>query len=267
MLPHALGAPCYIVSDLHLGAGDRALERQFVAFLRSLPGRASTLLINGDLFDFWFEWKSVVPRGHHRTLAALADLREAGVEIAMIAGNHDCWGGEQLTEEVGIEYGFGPWSGALAGWSARVEHGDGLRDIEDRRYRVLRSVLRNPAAIIAFRWLHPDWGSRLARGSSDASRIHRARDGGTGLRAVGLHWLAAHRDTDLLVYAHSHVPALVRIPTGAVYANAGSWLDAPTYLAVTPESIALRRWTDGRSAEGELLDVLDRRPEKASADE
>ncbi len=259
-----LESPCVIISDTHLGAATDDVERSLREFLRSLHGRAASLVINGDLFDFWFEWKSVVPRGHHRTLAALADLRDAGVEVAMVAGNHDCWGGDQLTDDVGITYGFGPWSGGLAGWNARVEHGDGLRAVEDRRYRALRRVLRNRAAIVAFRWLHPDWGSRLARGSSDASRAHRARDGGTGLRGVGHVWLAAHREIELLVYGHSHVPALERTASGGVYANAGSWLDAPTFLAVTADSIALRRWTG--SAEGELLDALDRRTEKASAD-
>jgi UDP-2,3-diacylglucosamine hydrolase len=175
-----LAAPCYIISDTHLSTRTRDLERSVVSFLRHLPGRAGSLLINGDLFDFWFEWRSVMPRGHFRTLSALADLRDAGVDVLMLAGNHDCWGGDVLTEEVGLRYWVGEWNGLLAGWRAHVAHGDGLRELEDRRYRALRRVIRHPLSIRAFRWLHPDWASRLAHGSSDASRTYRAPDDGEG---------------------------------------------------------------------------------------
>ena len=187
-----LASPCYVISDAHLGAGDVELERRLVAFLRQLPGRAGSLLVNGDLFDFWFEWRTVIPRGHFRTLAALAELVDAGVPVTMLAGNHDCWGGDVLNQEVGIDYRVSGWQGELAGWRTTVEHGDGLRDVEDRPYRRLRTVLRHPWAIHAFRWLHPDLGSRLATRSSGASRDHRARDGGEGLKAVALAHLAAH---------------------------------------------------------------------------
>jgi UDP-2,3-diacylglucosamine hydrolase len=257
-----LASPCYVISDAHLGATDVEPERRLVAFLRQLPGRAGSLLINGDLFDFWFEWRTVIPRGHFRTLAALADLVDAGVPVTMLAGNHDCWGGDVLTQEVGIDYRVSGWAGELGGWPATVEHGDGLREVEDRPYRRLRAVLRHPWAIRAFRWIHPDWGSRLASGSSDASRVHRARDGGAGLRAVAMDHLARNPRTRLLVYGHSHVPALERAPGGAVYANPGAWMDAPTFLRVTPERVELRRWRPG-SAEGDLLDALDRVTEEA----
>ena len=258
-----LTSPCYIVSDLHLGAASPAVEKHFLAFLRHLPGRAGSLLINGDLFDFWFEWRSVLPRRGFRALAALADLVDAGVPVLWIAGNHDCWGGEIIREDAGVAYHVGVWEGALAGWRSRVEHGDGLRPLEDRRYRRLRVVLRHPAAITAMRLLHPDLGSWLASGSSHASRTHRAQDGGQGLRAIARERLAAPGAPELVVFGHSHVAALERAPGGGTYANAGSWLNDSTFLRLTPERIELRRW-DG-SAEGERLDALDRGPEKALA--
>lgn len=256
-----LDSPTYVISDLHLGAAPPEVERRCLEFLRALPGRARSLIVNGDLYDFWFEWRTVIPRRGFRVLAALADVREAGIDVLWIAGNHDCWGGSVLREDAGLTYHVGPWTGTVAGWRTLIEHGDGLRGPEDRRYRALRRVLRHPASIAAFRWLHPDLGSRLATGSSHASRVTRARDGGAGLRAVALRELAASSELDLVLYAHSHVPALERAPGGGVYANAGSWLDAPTFLRLTPESVELRRW-DG-SAEGECLDALDRRPEEA----
>jgi len=256
-----LSAPCYVISDLHLGFAKPTVEGDVLRFLRHLPGRAGSLIINGDLFEFWFEWRSVIPRSSFRVLAALADLREAGVDILMIAGNHDCWGGEVLRKDVGIDYHVGVWEGPIAGWQGRIEHGDGLRKREDRRYRLLRSVLRHPWSIGAFRWLHPDLGTRLATHSSHASRSYGARDQGRGLARIASDLLASRRDLELLIYGHSHVATLVRMPTGAVYANAGSWLDAPTFLRLTQERIELRQW-DG-SAEGLHLDALDRVSEKA----
>src|SRR5512147_667526 len=121
-----LEPPCYIFSDAHLGAASTALERDVVSFLKHLPHRAGSLLINGDLFDFWFEWRRVMPRGHFRVLAALAELRDAGTPVLMIGGNHDCWGGEILTRDVGIAFQLGAWDGVLGGWRAHVDHGDGL---------------------------------------------------------------------------------------------------------------------------------------------
>ena len=256
-----LNAPCYIVSDLHLGAAGPEVEKRFLGFLRSLAGREGSLLINGDLFDFWFEWRHVLPRRGFRVLAALADLVDAGTPVLWIAGNHDCWGGEIIREDAGVDYFVGEWSGTIAGWRARVEHGDGLRPVEDRRYRRLRVVLRHPAAITAMRLLHPDVGSWLATGSSHASRTHRAMDGGEGLRAVARERLAAQEAPELLVFGHSHVATLERMAPGRVYANAGSWLEDSTFLRVTPERIELRRWTG--SAEGERLHALDRGTEEA----
>jgi UDP-2,3-diacylglucosamine hydrolase len=248
-------APCYIVSDTHLGVASLDIERSFVAFLRGLSGRASSLIINGDLFDFWFEWKTVIPRRSFRALAALAELKDAGVEILWVAGNHDCWGGEILREDVGVEYFLGPWEGSIAGHKVRIEHGDGLREREDRGYRLIRPVMRNRFAIRAFRMLHPDWASRLALGSSTASRVHRARDEGRGLRAYAERELVKAKDLDVLVYGHSHVAALERMQGGGVFANAGSWLDAPTYLTLTGQRIDLREWNG--SAEGKRLDSVD----------
>jgi len=260
-----LDAPTYVISDLHLGAAPAAVERTCLEFLRSLHGRARALVINGDLYDFWFEWRTVIPRRAFRVLAALGDLKDAGTEVLWIAGNHDCWGGEVLREDIGVDYHVGPWVGEVAGWRTRIEHGDGLREVEDRKYRALRRVLRHPASIVAFRWLHPDLGSRLATGSSEASRgIHRARDGGAGLRQVAFAALAADPDLELVLYAHSHVRSLERAPGGGVYANAGSWLEAPTFLRLMPERIEMWRWTG--SAEGERLDALDRRAKEALAE-
>jgi UDP-2,3-diacylglucosamine hydrolase len=256
-----LPAPCYILSDAHLGVGPPTAERDVLDFLRSLRHRAGSLVINGDLFDFWFEWKHVIPRPAFRVLAALADLRETGVRVMMLAGNHDCWGGEVLRREVGVEYRLSAWSGTLAGWRAHVEHGDGLREVEDRGYRRWRAVLRHPASVRAFRWLHPDLASVLAHRTSDASRARHDLDEGAGLRAVASSLLARSPELQLVIYGHSHMAALERLPSGAVYANAGAWFIEPTFLVVNADRISLRRW-DG-SPEGVELDGVERTAEKA----
>ena len=248
-----------MISDVHLGHAPESVERALLAYLRSLAGRAGSLLINGDLFEFWFEWKTVVPRSGVRVLAALMDLRDAGLPMTMIAGNHDCWGGDVL-REAGVDFVFGPLVGDVGGWRAHVEHGDGLREKEDRSYRLLRHVLRNRLAIRAFGGiLHPDFASRLAMGSSHTSRSYTARDEGRGLRAVASARLSGANTPELVVYGHSHFASLERV-AGGVYANAGSWLDRPTYLVVTPDDISLREW--GGSAEGPNLHTLQRVPEK-----
>ena len=256
-----LPSPCYVFSDAHLSATTPGEERTVLAFLAHVKGAARSLVINGDLFDFWFEWRTVIPRPHFRVLAALSEVVGSGIEVLYVAGNHDCWGGDVLRRDVGVRYVQGPWDGGLAGWRAHVDHGDGLRAREDRRYRMLRRVLRNRLAIAAFRLLHPDLGTRLATGSSEASRRHGAHDEGAGLREIAMRKLDETKDTDLVVFAHSHVAALEQAPGGGVYANAGGWMSAPTYLVLTPERIELRRWTG--SAEGERLHAIDRRAEKA----
>jgi hypothetical protein len=109
--------------------------------------------------------------------------------------------------------------------------------------------------------VHPDLGVKLAMATSHTSRNTRPRDGGAGLRAVGHAQLASRPDLDVVIYGHSHVPALDRAPAGGVYANPGAWLDAPTFLGIDDASISLRRWTG--SAEGDRLDSLDFHSEKA----
>lgn len=247
---------------MHLGFATRDIERSLIRFLRHLHGRASSLVINGDLFEFWFEWKHVMPRGTFRVLAALADLRDSGVPVLMIAGNHDCWGGEILRDDVGVDYRLDAWQGSLGGWRARIEHGDGLRGAEDRGYRALRALIRHPVSKWLFRWVHPDIGSAIASRTSHTSRTYQARDGGAGLRDSAAKRLGAQRDLELLIYGHSHVSELRRIGN-AVYANAGSWLDQPNFLRITPERIELRRWADDSSDESVHLNALDRVAEKA----
>ncbi len=240
--PPLLPTPSILLGDAHLGIAPPDAEHALRALLRSVPDRARSLVIMGDLFDFWFGWRHVMPRAGFRVLAALADLRDAGVPVLWIGGNHDCWGGDVLQAETGVTYTLEPWRGRLGACDSLLAHGDGLREVEDAPYRRLRRVLRHPAAIWGYQRLHPDLASRVALASSGTSRHRRAGDEGRGLLAVATEALAAPGGPRLVVHGHSHVPTLQ--PAGAGwYANAGAWYLDRQYLEVGDQVIRLRQWT------------------------
>lgn len=252
MLP-VLPTPAFIISDAHLGVAPPDVERSLVAFAELAQREAKSVVINGDLFDFWFEWTHVMPRVGYRALAAIARLQGAGVHVVWVAGNHDCWGGDVLARE-GVTYHVGPWRGMIGPWRTLIEHGDGLRDAEDAPYRRLRAVLRNRLVIWAFRrLLHPDWASAIARRTSHTSRNMRPRDAGEGLRRVAQERLAADPTLQLFVFGHTHAAALERMPSGGVFANPGAWMDGPTALVVRDASVALMRLDGGLLVENEVL--------------
>lgn len=252
----ALDAPVYVVADAHLGVAPPEQEALLWSFLEQVSRDGGRVVLNGDMFEFWFEWRHAVPHVGVRLLAACAALAERGRPVLWIKGNHDCWGGDILRAQSGAVYVDGPWTGSLAGWRARVDHGDGLRPELDKGYRALRTVIRHPWSVRAFRWLHPDWGAALARATSHTSRNVRPRDGGEGLRAVAHQALSADPSLDAVLYGHTHVAMLERKSReSGIYANPGAWLNEPTFLKFTPESVALCRWT-GRDAS--VLASLDR---------
>ncbi|HEX6133119.1 MAG TPA: UDP-2,3-diacylglucosamine diphosphatase [Longimicrobiales bacterium] len=227
----------YIISDIHLGAVPDETERELVRFLDEAGGDARTLLIAGDLFDFWFEYGEVIPGRHFRTLAALARIVEAGVPVTMAGGNHDAWGGRFLREQVGITYHTEPFHTELAGRRTLVAHGDGLGR-GDFRYRALKAVIRSRAAIGAFRALHPELGLRLARAVStthDKSDEDLAAEGRASfLHSWAMDQLSADPSLGFVVCGHSHLPVLHEREPGRYYLNAGDWVRHFTYIVVDP---------------------------------
>jgi len=242
-----LPTPCHVVGDVHLGVASPDAERALLRLLRAVPQEARSLVVMGDLFDFWFAWRHAMPRIGFRVLAALADLHDAGVPVLWIGGNHDCWGGEALEQETGATYTLEPWRGHIGAWDALLQHGDGLREVEDAPYRRLRTVLRHPWSISAFSWLHPNLATWIAAQSSHTSRKARARDGGAGLLAVGTQALNQPAGPQLVLHGHSHVPTVCAAGRG-VYGNAGAWYLDQQFLRITDEAITLCQWSeDGAS--------------------
>jgi UDP-2,3-diacylglucosamine hydrolase len=243
----AMSRPDFVASDIHLGAVPRSTERAFIAFLEHVGREGAGLLLNGDLFDFWFEYGDVVPGRHFRTLAALAALVDGGVPVTLVGGNHDAWGGRFLTEEVGVRYHVDPFHMTLGGRRALVAHGDGLGR-GDFKYRALKAVIRSRAAIGAFRVLHPQIGTPLMFSSTEKKAVN---DASATLRARFLdEWAAAALASDpmleLVLCGHSHQPVLREHAPGRFYINSGDWVSHFSYVTIAPGSPpVLHRWRAG----------------------
>ncbi len=235
----------YFLSDAHLGAAPAALERErerrLHDFLNALPGRAAALYILGDLFDFWFEYRTAIPRRHFPTLAALERLREAGVRLAYLNGNHDFWLGRFLSEEIGAETHDGAVTLDLQGRRLWLHHGDGLTG-GDLGYRVLKRVIRHPASIALYGLLHPDLGLPLARrvsGWSRHSRPDRPPDFERLWREVALPRFAEGFDTVIIGHFHE---VHERRESGRTFLVLGDWIDRTTYAVLEGGEVALRSW-------------------------
>ena len=170
--------PVFIVSDVHLGAVPRRTEAAFRRWLLHVKESGSGLIINGDLFDFWFEYRRAVFAEHVRVLALLADLAESGVGVLYLGGNHDWWGGGYLRDRVGVDFRREPVRTRVLGRNLLIAHGDGL-GAGDAGYRVVRAVLRSPVTQWIFGRLHPDRGAWIAdRLSGTRRQVVAAEAGG-----------------------------------------------------------------------------------------
>ncbi len=249
-----MAKPTVIISDLHLGAAADAVQRDFLSFTKHWQGAAETLLINGDLFDFWCEFRTVVPSQHFHTLRALADLRDSGVKLILVGGNHDAWGGAFLENRVGIQLAEGPIELELAGRRTLVAHGDGIGP-GDLGYKMLKRVIRSRPFRGFMRLIHPDvaWGiaNRVSRTSERSEHgFESAKERATILEAEAVRMLEARPDLDLVVFGHSHVPALKSVGDGRFYVNSGDWIEHRTYTVVTEAGVEQLEW-DGGGAESE----------------
>lgn len=245
--------PVYVVSDTHLGAVPRETERAFRGFLEHVAQDAGGLLINGDLFDFWFEYRHVILREHFRVVAKLAEVVDAGVKVWFVGGNHDAWAGSFLRDEVGIELLDGPVVLALGGRRTLVAHGDGVGR-GDFKYRALKAVIRHRASIGAFRILHPDLGRRIAGMASStehkAGGDQAARGRAAYIRQWAVEQLQADPTLQLVLAGHAHLASADEVEPGRWYVNSGDWLNTFDYVVLPPGGGApeLRVW----HAEGPL---------------
>lgn len=240
--------PVYLTSDVHLGAVPEATVRAFHRWLDHVGQEAGRLVINGDLFDFWFEYRTGVTRGHEKTLARLKALIDAGLQVDLFGGNHDWWVGRYLTEEIGLDYHPDPRFMDLAGLRTLVAHGDGL-GTGDWGYKALRGVIRSWPAVAAFRLLTPELGERFGNVVSRTEDRGKAHRGPNPKRVEGLRtWAAQRMEGDpalrLVVIGHTHAPSLEELHPGRWLLNAGDWVYNRTYATISADGPTLHSWPE-----------------------
>ncbi|MCZ6917931.1 MAG: UDP-2,3-diacylglucosamine diphosphatase, partial [Gemmatimonadetes bacterium] len=236
-----------IVSDAHLsGEPGDPLAETFHRFLKEVPAMGRHLVINGDLFDFWFEYRSVIPRTVFPTLAALAEVVRAGVRVTITGGNHDRWGGRFWKEQLGAAFYPREVEIDVSGRRALVSHGDG--DIEPEfMSKLVHRVIGNPATSFVFRAIHPDVGFWMVRKLSGLLGRRRDDDGGKGTAAdaqveYARELLELRKDLELVVLGHTHRAVVVEVAPGRWYVNPGAWMDRYEYALVTEDGPELRRF-------------------------
>jgi UDP-2,3-diacylglucosamine hydrolase len=225
----------YFLSDVHLGleerAADRERERLLCAFLRRAQDRCQRLFIVGDLFDYWFEYGTVIPKFHVRTLASLADYVERGIAVDYLLGNHDFGHRDYFERELGVRVHAGDLEITLGGKRFYLAHGDG-KALNDEAYRAFRAVTRSPLALRLWRWLHPDAGITLAAAASKSSRARDEERGeGDDLEIFARKRLA--EGFDAVIMGHQHAPLEKQMHSG-VYVNLGDWLTHYTLAEFNP---------------------------------
>ena len=238
----------YFVSDFHLGApnSEQSLvrEKKFVQFLNNIQQDATRLYILGDLFDFWFEYKTVVPKGYVRVLGKLAELADGGLPIHFFTGNHDLWMFGYFEQELGIPVYHHPIYTEIEGKTFMIGHGDGLGP-DDKGYKILKKYFfTNRFCQKLLGSLHPDWGIKLASYFSKRSRL---ATGTTDEQFLGEEneWLVAYakrklltRAIDIFVFGHRHLPLSIPI-NNSLYINSGDWIKYNSYAIYQQQQIEI----------------------------
>jgi len=235
----------FFISDAHLGLGDSRQEKRkedrLLSFLRFIRPAAKGLFILGDLFDFWFEYATVIPKGYHRTLAALQEFTDGGIPVHYLEGNHDFWIRDFFSKELGMTVYRDPFEIAVDGKRLYLHHGDGLAQ-KDLGYRIIKPILRNSMSIWLYRWLHPDIGVRIAKGLSRKSRAYTGqKDFGEEDGMLRFATSKIESGIDIVMMGHRHKPVKVDIGRG-VYVNLGDWISANSYGVMNQGVMKLETW-------------------------
>jgi UDP-2,3-diacylglucosamine hydrolase len=249
----------YFLSDFHLGAPNAAdsliREKKIIRFLDEIKTNAATIFIVGDLFDFWYEYKKVVPKGYVRILGKLAEITDAGIPIHFFVGNHDMWMRDYFQKELNIPVYFDPVSFEFNGKKFLVGHGDGLGP-GDNGYKFIKKIFRNKACKWLFGILPPAIGMGIAH---YFSRKSRAQTGQTDEKFLGedKEWLIVHCKEvlkkeyyDYLVFGHRHLPIDFTLKDTVSqkesrYINLGDWIKYFSYAEFDGENLALKYYKPG----------------------
>ncbi|WBU90544.1 UDP-2,3-diacylglucosamine diphosphatase [Cellulophaga omnivescoria] len=244
------GKKVYFASDNHLGAPTMAeskpREKKFVAWLDEVKKDAAAIFLLGDMFDFWFEYKTVVPKGFTRTLGKLAELTDAGIPVYYFVGNHDLWMDGYFEEELNIPVYHTPQQFLFNNTSFFIGHGDGLGP-HDKGYKRMKKVFTNPVSKWFYRWLHPDIGVSLAQYFSVKNK---AISGDDDVKFLGEdnEWLVQYakrkletKHYDYFVFGHRHLPMTIDLNGKSTYINLGDWIGYYTYAVFNGEQLSLEK--------------------------
>ncbi len=232
----------YFASDFHLGIPDRlsSLEREkkLIRWLSMVENDAEVIFLMGDLFDFWFEYKTVVPKGYSRLLSKLAELTEKGIPVHFFRGNHDLWAFDYLNEEAGVIIHNDTLEMEIKGKKFFLAHGDGLGP-GDNGYKFLKKVFTSKFNQFLFRWLHPDLGTKMglyfSRGSRISNMIKQDQDekffetDQEKLLVYSRQMASEKPEIDYFVFGHRHVPTNMKVSEKASCIILGDWVTHFTY--------------------------------------
>ena len=226
------GKKVYFASDFHLGVPNKVQsllrEKKLVQWLSDIEKDAQHIFLVGDVFDFWFEYKTVVPRGYTRLLGKLASLADAGIQIHYFTGNHDMWTFGYLEEELGLKVYRNPIEVCINKQQFYIGHGDGLGP-GDNGYKFIKKVFASPISQWLFARLHPNFGIGLANFWSGKSR---AANGPIDEIFLGeeKEWLIIYckevlekKHYDYFIFGHRHLLLDVTLPSNSRYINLGDW--------------------------------------------
>ncbi len=243
----------YFLSDFHLGAPDHASslvrEKRITKFLDKIKTDAVQIFIAGDLFDFWFEYKKVVPKGFVRILGKLAELTDSGIIIHFFVGNHDMWMAGYFEKELGVAVYYHPTEFELNGKKFLIGHGDGIGP-GDYRYKFIKKVFRNKFSQWLFGILHPHSGIGLANYFSKKSR---ASTGIVDEQFLGeeKEWLIIFskqvlkkKHFDFFIFGHRHLPLDYQLNNKSRYINLGDWIKYNSYAIFDGENVELKFYTE-----------------------
>jgi len=246
------GKKIYFASDFHLGVSGKhsthEREQKIVTWLEAISADAHVIFLLGDIFDFWFEYKRVIPKGFVRLQGKLASLTDAGTPIYFFSGNHDMWMFDYFPKELGIPVYHHPVSFKINGHSLHIGHGDGLGP-GDHFYKALKKIFRSKVSQWMFRWLHPDFGVSLAHSWSKRSRISNQKNTETFNEED--EWILEYcrelemqEHHDYYVFGHRHLPLDVAVSEGSRYINLGEWVNHYTYGVYDGETMVLKTFED-----------------------
>jgi UDP-2,3-diacylglucosamine hydrolase len=232
----------YFASDFHFGIPDRksslVRENLFTSWLEEVSKDASEIYLMGDLFDFWFEYKTVIPRGYVRLLGKLATIADSGVKIHLFKGNHDMWAFDYLNTELNIEIHRDPEFKSFTGSLFYLAHGDGLGP-GDYGYKFIKKVFQNRFNQWLFKWIHPDLGIRIALFWSRQSRfanlikeeksLHDKTLIESRLMVHSKKILESNPEVRYFIYGHWHFPTDMPLTEKSRKITLGDWITHFTY--------------------------------------